>query len=655
MGSDSIAKSILAEAIQLWTDLTGVKMSKDGFSYGPLDVPRMNKVILEAQELDDSGVSALLILEAFVRSYLEQRTFTAAEIIKDYEAMTDFLAKVRHLFSLVQGDVATEHSAAFRNRIAQGLERYGADTQEALEMARSSDVVGFLRRDALKSMQTLKAYQFLAGKPDANHPQVIRKIYLSYSINDLLIAARDMPVSGIAVVLMRDASNAGRSYFCFVMRNGENVTIFTDKAKAAYPGQEDVLLGRSGRMESRGFAERANAHHFPYQIIPTSFDEKGETVFDADRTLSFAGQRLHPMMDLGDLPAHQSIWLTMMLALISERFWRSDWKADALSYTGAMIQRADLLVSSSTGDLLPVAQDYEAIELADITPRDLSAQTLDAQLDRASAGVNLWLEQRFGAQTPLEVLNVWQKEHDEVQLLEVGEGKAGAPEASISRFDAGALQSGPSWDRPKGTQLRSHSAASFGTQDELVEDRLYIARHNQAVYVASRAEEEFSRRKPEIIEWFNRAVTKNLPNLLAEVAGMELNQKNAGFMSLREKGASAGYSYEESAALNFCGFHTTKTTCWATSGPVSFEALFRPACLDDLCFMTGKAAAAVPDVLHAWTRETPYLGNPLLSRLDPMDHLVKNPWSPKRLNLNATIHLSKRGMARIKQGNYDAV
>ena len=286
----STTAEIVVEALDQWVALTGVTQDQTNFRMGDMDVYSMNEVMKKAMELDPEGTTTYLLLECFLRDYLERKSFTAAQIMKDYEATSTYLQKAELLFSVVQSERALELASQFRARVTDGVRHYKADRVDVIEMINDADVLPFLRRDALHSLESLKPYQFLRGPASTGPAQVIEHIYQAWNINDLLIALRDMPVSGIAVVLLRDPAHPDRSYFTFAMRNGENVILFTDKNKPAYPGQEDVLAGRGSRGTGRSYMSRAWSNHFPYQIIKTDFNEKGDVFFKPETTPVAAGK-----------------------------------------------------------------------------------------------------------------------------------------------------------------------------------------------------------------------------------------------------------------------------------------------------------------------------------------------------------------------------
>ncbi|MBW3243305.1 hypothetical protein KUV57_11415 [Epibacterium sp. DP7N7-1] len=664
---------ILGDAVSRWEALTGVSLDGGGFSFGGLGVGSMNHMLKEALELDPEGTTAYLLLEVFLRVFLEQKQFTAAQIMKDYDATTAFLRDAEGLFSIVQGERALELGAGFRARVVEGLKRYGADRPDVLDVVDDPNVIPFLRRDALRSLKDLVPYQFLAGEDDASHPQAIHHVHMAWSINDMLAATRDMPVSGIAVVLMRDASKPDRSYFSFVMRNGGNVIVFTDRNKPAYPGQEDVLSGRGGRGDARRFAERENANHFPYQIIPTSYDEDGELVFDQETAPVAEGIRLVPLMAIADLPPTQAIWVTMMLSLVAEKFWTKAWRAPELSYTGEMIRHRSLLVEDGAGKTLPVATGYRPIELEDVRLEELSGDAMAEQTRYKPEGINQWLEDRYADRVPSEVLNAWSVNHDDMLLLPRADMEKGQSQAL--QTNAVALPGGlytmkkadfdrlPFWNQPKSYKLSTFSPADFGTEEELRQDRLFIARKNQAAFIQKCTDEEFEDRKEEVLDWYKKAVRANLTNILRLVEeGPDAPRRypNGNRRSLMTFGEIKDESIFDSIYGWGFGFDTCfgeyishggqRWLCCITEARATYRAAFSPRDLDDLMLLTGLPKAKIPDVLHAWGGKTRASGNHLLSRIDPMDTDVSNPWNRHKIGLYVNVYLSKRGYKRLLDG-----
>lgn len=659
----STTADIVAEALDQWVALTGVKQDQTRFTMGDMDVHSMNEVMKEAMELDPEGTTTYLLLECFLRDYLERKSFTAAQIMKDYDATSAYLQKAELLFSVVQSERALELASQFRARVTEGVRHYKADRDDVIEVINDADILPFLRRDALHSLESLKPYQFLRGPASTGPAQVIEHIYQAWNINDLLIALRDMPVSGIAVVLLRDPAHPDRSYFAFAMRNGENVILFTDKNKPAYPGQEDVLAGRGSRGTGRSYMSRAWSNHFPYQIIKTGFDDRGDVYFKPETTPVAAGKAVVPLMKMSDLPPAQVVWLTMMLSLISEKFWKQSWQAEALSYTGEMVRNKALLVTDARGENLPVAKGYAPIALDEVKVDDITSAALDAQLERPTQGVNSWMEDRYRDTVTHEVVNQWFTAHGTQLMLPREPSEGSMPRRrgdEITKQIAPGIiavetnNSLPHWEQPTGYKLQTFSGTDFGTEKEIGADRIWIARHNFAKQIQKTADEEHTQRAGEVAKWYNEALWKNLPYLLQQVAEFSLKQK-AGTVVRGEqfirfapiKDQEWSYNYRTDNPLGEGVWGGGKWRCVLTEAVSTYRAMFMPRTAQDLALLCGCEIDGLPDVLQHWSKEKDYVGNHLLNRLDPMDTLVKNPW--RSFGAEVNLFLSKRGLAQIEK------
>ena len=661
MSSQSLSE-ILEKALDQWEKITGAKLGESSFQIGNFDLSSMNRTLKQSLELDPEGVTTYLMLECFLRRYLESKAFTAAEIMKDYEANSKYFMEAEKLFSIVQSEFALSIAAEFRAKVLAAIKQYGADRDDVVEMVNDLDVLPFLRRDALFSLENLQAFQFLKGEPSNDDPKVINNVFIAWDINQMLLATRDMQYSGVGVVLMRDPAHPDRSYFVFTIRNGENVTILTDKNRPVYPGQEDVLARRGSRGIGRTFEQREHANHFPYQLIKMHYDDNDDVVFEEEKFAVRAGLELAPLMRISDLEPHQVIWVTMMTSLISEKFWKSGWQAKELSYTGAMVTNKELLIADNNDRLLPVSKGYQKLPMKAMKPEDVTSENVTKELDLKRDGkdiANGWMEERYAKNVPEELLNQWVEISDKTSepitkmlpnnddnhsgfrnqekkdVAGVSEGEDG-----ITRVEKDEKRH--FWDNPSGYQLNTFSQTEFGTEKELMEDAVYIARHNLAMFIQKEADNEYKETSSKIVEWYIKAARKNLPNLLKKVAEYEdKKEKTLIFGEHKSEtfgrsgfGISWGHNLSDSVSGQ------DKYYCVINNSVATYRALFEPRGVDDIAMVTGIEKSKLPDVLQYWHKDRHYRGNHLLNRLDPLETIVNNPWMKMRVGIE--FHLSKR-------------
>jgi hypothetical protein len=634
------------EALRQWYALTGVDPSTSSFTFGSLSIREMNEELDESLKLDPSGTSMLLLLECFLREYLSSKKFTASEIIKDYKALTDYLDKAQKLFETVQSDEVTEAAVAFRATVIASLKYYGADRPEVLKVVNDPDVLPFLRRDALRSMKMLKPYQFLSGDRSEGKPQFIGKIYQAWDINHLLVAVRDMGISGVAMVLMRDPSHTDRSYFAFAMKNGDNVMIFTDKTKWATPAQADLM-----RRPDKAFVARAWENHFPYQLTNFKIEDKS-LQFDKVTGLVAHGVNMVPIGNIHELHPEQIVWTVMMLSLIADKFWTNKWQAKELSYTAGMIKVRQQLVVDSTGALLPIASGYKEISIDRIKPEDVVGNKL---LDQTvfETRCNEWIEQRYAHLVTEEVINQWTPTDGKTLQLSHGSEDKVELGGNVVRFSGD----------PVVYKLRGMSPSEFGTEAELKADQIWLARHNMARQLQKAADAEYKERKAEIMAWYRDAVTQNLPTLLKAIANGSMTEPYTGFgfgnhnkqtqnkMMHFDEIDSDYWRCKLSDGVNLGSFDKKAgkhgRRCIITEAAASYRAFFSPYTAYGISLLAGCEVSDLPDILKHWRHEKPYTGNNILSRLDPVETDVYDPWMNFVFRVN--VWLSRRGYTSIKK------
>ncbi len=673
-------RAVVEAALPKWHDLTGVLPEQTRFTLGDMDVRSMNEAVSKALDLDEDGLTSCVLLECFLRSYLEDKSFTVADIMKDYAALQDYLARARELFTLLQADEVAEHFAAFRGRVKDGLRQYEADSPDTVGLVDDPDALPFLRRDALYSMEALTPYQFLAGEfGDDRRPKVVPHVYQAWSINDLLPAVRDMSVSGVAVVLVRDPAHTDRSFFGFCMKNGDNVVFFTDRERPAFPGQEDVMRSR-GR--ARQFAKRAWSNHFPYQILKPEFDDRGDVYFNPETAPVIHGPNLVPLMPIAALEPQQVVWLTMVLSLLSDRFWLHRWQAPELAYTGEMVVDDKVLVEHE-GRQLPAARGYQPLGLKAVEFEDVSREAMAEQLPerprrrakrnesrlrhsdpfRVVEGVNQWLEDRYARTVDPEILNQWAEDDDVMKLLpavetEGRDRRAGPATREVATrstiLSKRRLNEMAFWEKPKGYTLKTFSNSMFGTRDELKKDRAFIGRHNLAMHIQREADREYEARRDEINEWYAARVEANAPALARQAALQRLRGDgeydgrncltSASLTLVRDKDS---VDYLTFAGVNLGSYREGRgRECFLAGTRATWKCLFTPRTADDLALLAGVGSVEkLPDVLRHWQRDKDYVGNSILNRIDPVEAHVHDPWM--QANFRVALFLSKRSLNRL--------
>lgn len=389
----------LAEALRAWLDLTGIDPNQASFTLHGLDVARMHRELREALELDDTEATGHLLFDYLATQYFQQRTFSVEALLAAPDNASAYLSKSKALIEYLQTGDHARAGVQFRAQLRDAVLHYGPASPETEELLGAPHLLAILRRDAMRSMATLQAAQFLDGPTEAQGtPPVYGKfLYQWWNVNSLLRHLVRMP-SGITVNMIRAEGSPWNVYFAFAIRNGSRVFLFTDKEAQPHPLAADFV-----RRLDRAWQSRANRHWFPYDLTSVAFDEEGRACHSSsERTeLALWQSEVQPVAALSELAAPTRVWLTMMLDLLVRRFWSGSFRCAALSYTGEMIKvRSPLLAEAERAGLPTVAATD--LELQPLRHADLAeGDWMGSRGERETA----WLEQRYGARVPAETFN----------------------------------------------------------------------------------------------------------------------------------------------------------------------------------------------------------------------------------------------------------
>jgi len=648
------------EILEGWSRLTGFDPSAMSFRLGGLDPRRMAEAIRRAQDLDPGDGLALMLLEHFLDAFLRAKAVSAAEMLDDLDRHMAFLAAARDLRALIADSGLPEARAALKTWTLAALAHYGAAGRaEVIALVEDRDRLAFLRRDALDAVERgLEVHQFAQGEADGARPRLLDHVVEVTSVAALLRGAAAMP-SGILVALVREPDPI-HSYFVVVARNGGTLTLLTDRTRWATPFQK-----ASPRRPERHFEDRVEQTHFPYGLLSGLTGSDEETPHG--RELIAPGMAARRLCPIRDLPAHQAIWLVMLLDAVAGRYFREDRRLAQLSHLGGQLRAAPALAGGSG---LP-ALIADSLDVAPLRSTELDAARFQAEgkADRPrGSNANAWLEARYRAQVGDAVLNLV-SDRGEAPVL-IGPGGA--------RIDAEAHLKLPEYQRrdARASRMMTVEAEDFATRADLLADRILLARHNQVLEINRLAAEEFAARREEIENWWLRTLRRRKDALLAAVAAGTLPASGeAPFRhgstctpsdraellrmvhrddkrGLDDAGWCHGVVFGDGtyAKTNWKGKVrrdqlSPSDYCVVRGVSPSWRVRFSPHDAADLAILAGVPVAKLPDVLREWVRKPDYVGNHWLDRIDPLDWLGQDPW--RTLDFRVELWLSESGLTKI--------
>lgn len=670
----------LSRALELWIAVTGVDPSRKAFRWGDMDVLSMHQALKEALELDDTEITGRLLFAYLATEYMRERSFSVEELLEQPDKVAAYLQQSRELRSYLNNADLQAIRHDFTTQLTKAAQSYGATGADVTKMLGEPHTLAILRRDAMRTLKHLQINQFLDGapEPEAARPAYGKFIYQWRNINSMLQVLTTMP-SGVTVNLICHPTNPYYSYFAFAIRNGGKLFVFTDKEKTPHPMAADLM-----RRPDRVLAERAARNWFPYELMGLAFTDEGEAYI---RTTEQTGlvpiqAKALPVKPISELEAPQVLWLSMMLDLIVQKFWRQGYCAPELSYTGEMVKIEGPLLAAAQQANLPVA-GYQPLALKPLSLAEVRHDAVEAKhVGKQGNGAHKWLEDRYGHLVPDVVLNVMGTPDQQLAL----EFKQDGASQVVSGRDPKALSprffDDPEVTRPSRIQLDLLDATSFGTREDLEADRRFIARSNYAKEIDRLARVEFADRSKSVIAWVRQHIEVNLPKLNAllsrpevrvaakraetfgKTAGGWHGQTNQGYRrtfatrtsllgddAWRRKHLGSCYSEGNIVFQGAAGWNKPLPPCYVTGAPASYYVQLYPETTEDLAFLCGCLATELPDVLQHWTQFRPHVGNSILNRIDPIEWQCADPW--QELAFQVTFMLSIRAMKAIDK-NYGA-
>ncbi len=671
---------LLIDALQLWLELSEVDPGQTSFRIklgGGMDdwtVKRMHDLIKEALELDTSNTTGVLMLDALSQQYFENRSFSVDQLLSDPARTAAYVKKAAALREMVRAPAFMTQNNSFVGGLRSALKMYAMDSEKTLAVTGDLQELGFLRRDAFRSISKLRVDQFLSGMPE---PESVKPVYNAWvhqfwNVNELVEAACRQP-AGVTLSLIRDPDDL-QSYFAFAVRNGGNLFLLSDVPVHAHPLQKYM-----SRRPEREFGSRTSRNWFPYDLLNLTFDEESEQFF-ADQTRRRSLVPQHQSVDrlkpIAELEPQEVLWIVMMFELILDKFWHQGYQAPTLSYTAAMIREETPLIEAAQAANLPVPT-YPTLALPALRREDMTTEAVADAVGKSGDHPNAWLEARYADQVHEELFNLLDNGSETHYLPPVEDSRRGRDHknhelAVVTSSHVSVLpkedEAQPFWNKEGRYPLHAMPSTTFGTRKELAENRVFLARHNQAMAIRRLADEEFARRKAEVVKWWMDRVRDNQDHLLSLAAqglvrrtfeptdpgavprpGDGYHYKDGTFNFVRTfENDDEGSRISHTLALHQ-GYlqRAGKYQCWVTGAASSYRVLIQPQNAKQLAEVAGCEVADLPDVLQHWAPDREHKGNHILDRIDPMSWALKDPWCD--LNFRVMMFLSKRGLAQVKK------
>lgn len=682
--------------------------------------------------LDPSLLTCWMLVGAFVREWLEARAINTYHLVAFPKETQAELALSQEVWALCRCTAVERVVAAFQDTVLRGLERtLGKRREDARGDPKAwiedPYLLAVLRRDALLAVDAgdgldsgrtrdkacgLELHQFTQGAcAPGSDPVLADAVYEFWNINSLIRALRSaqFPDQAVVVCLIRDPEEPLHSFFVLGIRNGDVISVLTDRSKAH---QEHPLRKKLGRKPDRELDARSSRWWFPYELIDTAVTADGKEVYAKARTaLVPLNAEAAPLRALADLHPATLVWLALVLDLVRVRFFLEDRRALTVSYTAEMIRVPHALIDARAA--LVREGQYAPLDLPPLdVARDLSPENMAAQMRSPATGWNRWMVDRYGDRVPEELLDVV-GEDERKRLVDTtrtklpmpgGEIITPFPESSphfhtVDHSLSIAHLPHRSPDNGVGpVKLLGLDPTVFGSAERLQRDRLWTAQYNRMQVIQRLAVDEFARTRDDVLSWYAARVQANGKTLQEALARLSFTLPFPRYLTAEElkkrtgtdwpfqQGLTRWVAVEEEALRWGVGpaWHSSVTR-WYRAGertdaprgssefvyapnivgkkrsdlhPAGVFGVLNPVNAEAVARVCGVTVADLPWQLQHYTSDLlePYRGNSNLDRLDPQDSL-ENPWNALPLCVGVSLTRveinAKRKALKLPRVNWD--
>lgn len=636
-------KNIVEQILDLWCSITGTDFNSNQYTFSlgeEFNLSTAREDLKSSLALDESGLTSLLLLDFFSDEYFRSKKYTIQELLDGKEDIQKVLDACKELKLLLRNPEIKLAIQDFSSKLKDILKKMDAQ-EDAFKTLENLGVMGYLRRDALKSMDTLTVHQFTQGETTSKYLQPKQDIFLFWNMAAAVRLGLKMS-DGVFLGLVRDQFEYA-SFFVLVAKNGGTLTVFTDAEKYASPLQKTL-----SRRPERALSQRAAKHHFPYSMLDIEFDAKG---YIHPGTEGIVPLQKAPIVigHLNSLAADELLWLIMVFSLIDQKLFKCNWQLPALSYC-ADIFREDSALRGQIENM-PAIRAYTPLALPKNT---LEALQHDTQYRRCDSGQktpfgvtdnspNQWLLELYRDRVPDSVINGLLKPPGNMLMLN---GK-NSEIMSIAKSDYEHMGHFAQKEFDSTHQeLMAMTGDEFGSREQIEADYRFLARYNEATFIKNLADADFETHKAEVNQWIRDKVLQQQGRILS----LLVNQAPDSSLWKRYPSVKAYYSdslyyRNEFAFFQGSSYTLADTKCFWSGSIASYAATFHPTSMEALLqFLNCSSVDDLPFWLHHWDSKEKYVGNPILERIDPMNWVIKDHWAELRFYF--TFFLSKRTFNR---------
>ena len=627
----------LEQKLKLWVKLTGVDPSVKEQSIvfrmdGHLsrwDIEEMNERIKEALTFDQSGMFADAYLGVYFERFIMDQEMTLDKLLTDPE-VESYLRDARTLYqTLKESDSANIIMADAR----KAMNFYGLSSDDLTVF----DIVE-TRTSAERCMNgKLRTLQFSSGDSSESGFKMTQDIYMYRNLDAMLLCAANNTIDGVSLGYIRDDKNVTQSYFAFIIKNGQNLYLLTDKPKQEYPGQS-----RNSRCPGRDMSRRIENNMFPYdsvaQIDTSDLWNRGRygtTEYDDSNKNALAEAEV-PRIKIGtfsDMSEDEAFWSVMMIAEIKKKFYEKVPQFE-ISYTGSMIVNHQIENKNEKTALI-IRNALPSMELTDISSL---ADTEDFGCSH-EYGKCQYIIDRYKDQVDPDICNMIAGS----KRYEIADEKHSSKDCFGDRIPSSIV----AFDLDE----------ACGTKEEILKDQRWIERKNYATQIKKLADKDYEENERNIKEEVGKMITPRIReicrmHLRGDLAYEKTTKKAFPKEEVKVEQVNYSNQYDFDKWYTGCysrgpyrygmerGGRKAEMRCAFTGSKAGVVITVEPETADQLAFLCGCDVSDLPEQIQHYGEEKGYDGNCLLDRLDPLSYMINDPF--QKMSFKITILLSKK-------------
>lgn len=603
----------LKEKLDLWVKITGVNPSEDNRKYtiymdGRLsnyDIQKMNERIMNSLKYDETGLFADTYLKIYLKKFMNGKNVSFMELIENPD-LQEYLKDVRTLYDSVNNSNAEE---TVLNNMKTAMDFYNLSSDKLT----SEDVMSVVSSAKNCMNGKLKLDQITKGSFADDEFKGSLDIYMYKSIGDVIRFAAKGDISGISMCYICDDKNLERSFFAFVIRNGENLYILSDRPIYKHP-----LQAKMSRCPGRDMSERIEGNYFPYNSI--SGIDVSDLWGNGRYGVSKNDDNMAPAVNndcvrtkigtFASLNQDEAFWAIYMFSLIKDRFYKEHIYLEDLSFCEANIIYDRLEENEKNEIALRSSIPY--IEMKPVE----NPESIEMEYGRKSEHLYDYLIDRYVNKVDINVFNLIKQRDKTLPMLTDN----------------------------KSTYFRQYETldlSSLRTEKELIYDQQWLARYNMAVSIGGMLNSDFDKNKDRVIS----EMLSMIINSAGYIINLILTKKFDGKIDSFEY-AAKDISYRDiTLGKEYYDNYKSKYRCFFTGKNPAVIISFNVKTAEEFATLCGVDIKSIPIELQHYHKNKRCCGNSILDNLDPLDWALFDPYD----DLSFYFHIILSGNEMLKR------